>query len=199
MRIDRTEYRNRNIVQALVVGCMSLFTLSFAATRCVADDRRPEGGDKAIPFKATDIEGKPFEFEPDKSGRWTVLVFLRGYPGYQCPLCTRQVGELIGKAKELEDARADVLFVYPGVAKDLTDKSKEFLANLQLPPTFKLVTDQDYKAVNAYKIRWEAPRETAYPSTFVIDPTGVIRYSKVSETHGGRAPVSEILQTLGGK
>lgn len=31
-------------------------------------------------------------------------VVLRGYPGYQCPLCTRQVGELIGKADEFKKA-----------------------------------------------------------------------------------------------
>ena len=181
------------------VGCFTIIACSLMALVSAADERKLESGDKAIEFRAPDLEGKAFEFAPEKSGRWTVLVFLRGYPGYQCPLCSRQVGELIGKAEQLSEARADVLFVYPGVAKDLVAKSKEFLADKQLPPTFKLVIDQDYKVVNAYKIRWEAPRETAYPSTFVIDPTGVIRYSKISESHGGRAPVNEILQTLGSK
>ena len=181
------------------LSCILLLALTQIAATCSAQDRRLESGDKAIAFRAVDPEGKPFEFEPEKSSRWTVLVFLRGYPGYQCPLCTRQVAELIGKANELTDARADVLFVYPGVAKDLVAKANEFLADNQLPPTFKLVIDQDYKAVNAYKIRWEAPRETAYPSTFVVDPTGVIRYAKISDSHGGRAPLNEILQTLGGK
>ena len=126
-----------------------------------------------------------------------MLVFLRGYPGYQCPLCSKQVGELLAIAPQLSDARADVVFVYPGVAKDLTAKSKEFLAEKQLPTGFNLVVDKDYEVVNAYRLRWQAPRETAYPSTFVIDPTGVIRYAKISQTHGDRAPVKEVLAALG--
>jgi peroxiredoxin len=162
-----------------------------------ADDRKPEPGDKAIAFKSTDLEGKPFEFQPDKSGRWTVLVFLRGYPGYQCPVCKRQVGELLSKSEQLLSARADVVFVYPGALKDLTEKSKEFLADKQLPSGFTMVIDRDYQVVNAYHLRWEAPNETAYPATFVIDPTGVIRYAKISQTHGDRAAVKEVLAALG--
>lgn len=162
-----------------------------------ADERKLESGDKALAFKSTDLEGASFEFQPDKTGRWTVLVFLRGYPGYQCPLCTRQVGELLAKADDLSGARADVVYVYPGVSKDLSAKAKEFLADKKLPTGFTMVVDQDYKVVNAYRVRWEAPRETAYPSTFVIDPTGVIRYAKISQTHGDRAPVKDVLAALG--
>ena len=124
-------------------------------------------------------------------------MFLRGYPGYQCPLCTRQVGELLAKSKDLAGAGADVVFVYPGVSKDLTAKSKEFLADKQLPTGFTMVVDQDYEVVNAYHLRWEATRETAYPSTFVIDPTGVIRYAKISQTHGDRTPAKDVLAALG--
>ncbi len=172
-------------------------TLSALASTAAADDRKLESGDKALPFKSTDLEGKAFEFQPDKTGRWTVLIFLRGYPGYQCPLCSRQVGEFLAKAEELSAAHADVVFIYPGLAKDLTTKSKEFLAEKQLPSGFTMVIDQDYEVVNAYRLRWQAARETAYPSTFVIDPTGVIRYSKISHTHGDRAPVKEVLAALG--
>ena len=176
-----------------------LFTLLLASQVKAdqADERKLESGDKALAFKSTDLEGKSFEFQPDKTGRWTVLVFLRGYPGYQCPLCTRQFGELLANADKLENARADVVFVYPGVSKELTTKAKEFLADKRLPTGFTIVIDQDYEVVKAYRLRWEAPRETAYPSTFVIDPTGVIRYAKISQTHGDRAPVKEVLAALG--
>lgn len=186
--------------------CISRFVIQHALVFFLAvnmagsvrsDERKPESGDKAIAFKTTDLEGKTFEFQPDKTGRWSVLVFLRGYPGYQCPLCKRQVGELLSKADELANARADIVFVYPGVTKELTDRSKEFLAQTKLPTGFTLVIDRDYEVVNAYHVRWEAPRETAYPSTFVIDPTGIIRYAKVSQTHGDRAPVKEVLAALG--
>lgn len=184
----------RSETQRFLKLCLLLACLFSTAS---AEDRKPECGDRALPFKSTDLEGKAFEFQPDKTGRWTVLVFLRGYPGYQCPLCSRQVGELLSKAEELSGARADVVFVYPGLGKDLAAKSKEFLADKKLPAGFAMAIDQDYEVVNAYHLRWQAPRETAYPSTFVIDPTGVIRYAKISQTHGDRAPVKEILAALG--
>ena len=52
------------------------------------------------------------------------------------------------------------------------------------------------RAVSAYKLRWIAPRETAYPATFVIGPDRVVRHAKVSTTHGGRASAKEILGAL---
>lgn len=184
-------------MQVKPLALFFFLSLYFVGLSVQADERKLESGDVAVPFKTTDLEGQPFEFEPSKTGRWSVLVFLRGYPGYQCPLCTRQVAELLTKKEELAATRADIVLVYPGVNKDLTEKSKEFLADAQLPSGFKLVVDQDYKVVNAYRVRWQAPRETAYPSTFVIDPTGTIRYAKISQTHGDRAPVKEVLEALG--
>lgn len=179
----------------LIVFCFLILSISAGLSH--AEDRKLESGDKALRFKCIDLEGKPFEFQPDQSGRWTVLVILRGYPGYQCPLCSKQVGELLAVADELSRARADVVFVYPGLTKELTAKGKEFLADRQLPTGFSMAIDQDYEVVKAYRVRWQAPRETAYPATFVIDPTGVIRYAKISQTHGDRAPVKDVLAALG--
>ena len=59
-----------------------------------------------------------------------------------------------------------------------------------------MVTDPDYKFTEAYGLRWNAPRETAYPSTFVIDRKGTVRFAKVSKSHGDRSSAAEILKTL---
>jgi len=58
------------------------------------------------------------------------------------------------------------------------------------------VLDPDYVFTNLYGLRWDAPRETAYPSTFVVDSLGVVRFSKISRSHGGRASVDEVLQAV---
>jgi peroxiredoxin len=50
--------------------------------------------------------------------------------------------------------------------------------------------------INLYGLRWDAPNETAYPSTFVIDKKGKIVFSKVSSTHGDRAINGEIFKVL---
>jgi hypothetical protein len=41
-----------------------------------------------------------------------------------------------------------------------------------------------------------ATRETAYPSTFLIDREGVVFFSKIGKAHGGRTTASEILDAL---
>ena len=47
-----------------------------------------------------------------------------------------------------------------------------------------------------YGLRWDAPHETAYPSTFLIDRQGVIFFSKIVKEHGGRTTAAEILDAL---
>jgi len=42
-------------------------------------------------------------------------------------------------------------------------------------------------------LRWDAPRETACPATFVLDEKGVVCFAKISHTHGDRTQASEIL------
>lgn len=56
-----------------------------------------------------------------------------------------------------------------------------------------MLLDPDYEFTNLYGLRWDAPRETAYPSTFLIDGHGVIFFSKIVKEHGGRTTAAEIL------
>lgn len=125
-----------------------------------------------------------------------VLVVLRGYPGYQCPLCTRQIGELIGKAEDFQAAGATVLLVYPGPRASLKTKAEEFVKNTDLPKPFTLLLDPGYKFTNAYRLRWKAPRETAYPSTFVLDKNRKIHFAKISKTHGGRSAAKDVVAAV---
>ena len=125
-----------------------------------------------------------------------VLVVLRGYPGYQCPFCTRQVGELIGRAKEFAAAKAEVVLVYPGPADGLRQHAGEFVQGKNIPADFSLLLDPAFVFTDRYGLRWDAPQETSYPSTFVIDRKGKVRFAKISHTHGDRAQPDEILKAL---
>ena len=58
---------------------------------------------------------------------------------------------------------------------------------------FLYVLDPDYAMVNAYGLRWDAPRETAYASTFVLDGKGVVSFVKTSRTHGDRTKAADML------
>ena len=58
------------------------------------------------------------------------------------------------------------------------------------------MTDPGYRFTNAYGLRWDAPKETAYPSTFVVDTKGTIVFAKVSQSHGGRAETNVVVEAL---
>ncbi|NQU52067.1 MAG: redoxin domain-containing protein [Bacteroidetes bacterium] len=154
-------------------------------------------GRTAIDFNLKIIQGDKIIFSEINSNSPVVLIVLRGWVGYQCPVCSRQVGRFIAEAEKLKELGAAVLLVYPGPSAELQTKANEFTEDFNLPENFYFTLDPDYSMINKYGLRWDAPRETAYPSTFVVDKTGKIVYSKISKTHGGRAKADEVLEVLG--
>ena len=162
-------------------------------------DQPPTVGEKASEFKLNTVEGEPVELSGLLKQGPVVLLVLRGWPGYQCPICNRQVGEFLSSAAKFKAAKASLVLVYPGPAAGLKDHAQEFIRGKTLPDNFYYTTDPDYAFTNAYHLRWDAPKETAYPSTFLIGQDGLIQFAKISTTHGGRASAAEVLQALAGK
>lgn len=151
---------------------------------------------------ATDVEFQPLEGKTAvKLSELTakgpvVLVVLRGWPGYQCPICFRQMGDLRKHAEEFMELGATVVLVYPGPAEALSQHAKDFLKGTELPEPFLYVVDPDYAFTNLYQLRWDEPRETAYPSTFVLDEDRVIRFRKISTSHGDRARAADVVAAV---
>jgi peroxiredoxin len=125
-----------------------------------------------------------------------VLIVLRGWVGYQCPLCTKQVGDIVAHAEDFDKAGAHVVLVYPGSAAHLKEHAQDFESGKGIPANFSFVIDPDLRFVNDWGLRWKAKGETAYPSTFVVDRQSTVRFAKVSHGHGDRATASELLRAL---
>lgn len=159
----------------------------------------PKVGDEAKDFELMSLGGEKVKLSKLTASGPVVLVVLRGYPGYQCPLCTKQVGDLIGKADEFKKAGARVVLVYPGPADKLKEHAGEFVKGKDYPAHFTFLLDPDYTFTNAYGLRWDAKNETAYPSTFVLDGKRQVTFAKVSTTHGDRSKVADVLKAVGGK
>lgn len=155
-------------------------------------------GDKIIDFNAQLIDGSEVPLNKLYDNSPLVLIVLRGWPEYQCPVCTRQVGEFVGEADQFKKYGAKVLMIYPGPSEVLQEKAEEFTEDFTFPEGFYFALDPNYSMVNKYGLRWDAPKETAYPSTFVIDKAGKVRFAKVSSSHGGRADVEEVVAVLKG-
>jgi peroxiredoxin len=182
----------------LIRTTKSLYVLEFlvAVALPLAAATIPTVGEKAPDFVLSTPEGKSVRLsEINKQGP-VVLVVLRGYPGYQCPYCNRQVQDFLQGAQGFAEVGAQVVMVYPGPPKDLRAKANEFLTGKMLPDDFTLVLDPGYEFTNLYGLRWDAARETAFPSTFLIDRQGVIFFSKVVKEHGGRTTAAEILDAM---
>ena len=164
-----------------------------------AASQPPAVGEAAADFTLSTVAGERVQLSQQLKKGPVVLIVLRGYPGYQCPVCNTQVGQFITSAKKLKDAGANVILVYPGAAAGLKEHASEFVRGKTLPDNFYFVLDPDFNFTQAYHLRWEAKNETAYPSTFVIDSSGKITFAKVSNSHGGRASADEVLKVLAGK
>src|SRR5262245_11219794 len=121
-----------------------------------AADKPPAVGDEPREFELPALGGDAVKLSKVTADGPVVLVGLRGYPGYQCPLCTRQFGEFLGKAAEFRKANATVVFVYPGPAENLKARAGEFVRGKDLPEHFRVLLDPDYAFTRAYGLRWEA-------------------------------------------
>lgn len=157
----------------------------------------PVVGAKAPDFTLSTPTGKAVRMSAELQGHALVLVVLRGFPGYQCPYCVKQVHDFIDHASDFAAKDTRVLLVYPGPPANLDQHAKEFLEKqTELPANIVLVTDPDYTVTNLYSLRWDAPHETAYPSTFVLDKKGMIVFEKISHSHGDRLSAEDALEHL---
>ncbi|MEL6105178.1 MAG: redoxin domain-containing protein [Planctomycetota bacterium] len=168
------------------------------------------GEDRASPLKSGD-KAPDFELPVQGSDEYVrlstllqdgpvVVVVLRGYPGYQCSLCTQQYGSLINRARSLAKATGDtprrVVLIYPGDDSSLESRARQFMGSRKLPDPFVVVRDPGMEMVRQWGLRWNRSRETAYPATYVIGRGQRVKWAKVSRSHAGRATVQEILEAL---
>jgi thioredoxin-dependent peroxiredoxin len=160
----------------------------------------PAVGAKAPDFTLSTPTGKTVQMSKELQGHNLVLVLLRGFPGYQCPFCAKQVHDFVDHAADFAAKNVRVLLVYPGPPADLDQHAKDFLAKQsELPANIVLVTDPDYTMTNAYGLRWDAPHETAYPSTFILDKNQTVLFEKIGHSHEDRLSAQGALDQLATK
>ncbi len=178
----------RNQLSIALLACLLPLALNAAIP--------PKVGEKVPDFALTTLDDHTVRLSDLTPQGNVVLVVLRGWPGYQCPICTRQVQDYIKSASVLAEAKAQVVMVYPGPADDLKAHAKDFLGSKDWPKDFLFVMDPAFSMVNAYGLRWDAPNETSYPATFVLDRKGMVRFAKISHSHGERTKAADIVKEL---
>jgi peroxiredoxin len=125
-----------------------------------------------------------------------VLVVLRGYPGYQCPYSLQQFNDFQQSAAQFAALGTQVLFIYPGTSSSLASEASNFAPANSLPGNIHLVIDPDFAVTNLYGLRWDAPDETAYPSTFIIEKDGSVYSAKIGKFHGDHPTAADTLAAI---
>lgn len=156
----------------------------------------PKAGDMASDFTLKTLDDQSVRLSDLTAKSQVVLVVLRGWPGYQCPYCTKEARDYVNNAEKLKAAGVQVVMVYPGPADDLKAHATEFLQNKDWPKDFLFVLDPDYSFTKSYGLRRDAPKETAYPSTFIISKEGKVTFAHVSKQHGDRVGSDAVLKAL---
>src|SRR5882724_7225626 len=96
--------RFRNLLRVFVALSAVLFgTALFAET--------PAVGAKAPDFTLSTPTGKTVQMSKELHGHNLVLVVLRGFPGYQCPYCVKQVHDFVEHAAGFASKNVKVLLV----------------------------------------------------------------------------------------
>lgn len=189
---------SRNTIGVTAIRVLLIAILCFTAARChVALAEVPNVGQMAPDFELSTPTGELIQLSKQIGESTVVLVVLRGFPGYQCPYCQKQVHDFIEHSADFATRHAKVILVYPGPPANLDQHAKEFLTQQpSLPENVVLVVDPDYVVTNRYDLRWDAPGETAHPSTFILDRKGAIVFERISQGHGDRTKASDILASI---
>ena len=137
-------------VRLRVLPAASIALMLVAVARVMSAATPPGVGDPAPNFTLNTLDNKPLELKELLKDGTVLLVVLRGWPGYQCPICTRQVHDFITHADTFVAQKAQVLFVYPGPAKNLKAHAQEFLKDANWPKQYRFVIDPDYKFTLTY-------------------------------------------------
>ncbi|MEO5823305.1 MAG: peroxiredoxin family protein [Vicinamibacteraceae bacterium] len=175
---------------------IALSWLGAAAQPAPAKGSTPAVGRKAADFALQSLDGGAVRLSDEVARGPVVVTVLRGWPGYDCPFCTRQFADYLANAKRFEQSGARVLFIYPGPTDGLQQHAQSFVASRPMPGAFRVLLDPDYTFTNAYGLRWAAPDETAYPATFVIDRRGVVTFVQTSRGHGDRVAAEVVLKAI---
>src|SRR5260370_23559274 len=138
--------------------------LLVLAMVCMVSAAPATVGDKAPDFALSTVQGKSVRLSEVISKGPVALVVLRGYPGYQCPFCNRQVQDFLQKSQAFLEAGTHVVMVYPGPPQNLGARATGFLANKNFPANLGLLFASAYAFTNLSLLRWHRPREARYPS-----------------------------------
>jgi peroxiredoxin Q/BCP len=173
-------------------------TISALAATPGGADHIPGVADHAPNFTLSTLGGTTLQLSTLTGQGRVILIVLRGYPGYQCPYSLQQFNDFQQYAAQFAALNTQIVFIYPGPSPNLVSEATDFATTSSMPGNIHLVIDPDFTVINLYGLRWNAPSETAYPSTFIIEKDRSIFSVQVGKSHGDHPSAADTLAALNG-
>jgi peroxiredoxin len=191
------------ILQALTASASA--ALNIAPSAEAAKPLQP--GQAAPAFRVYNVDGSPYDFDPQKLERPTIIISFRG--GW-CPYCNLQLQDLRHVVPELKAAGFDILFLSADRPEILYSSLKD--ENQQLP--YLILSDSKLEASSALGIAFKVPdaqlqrmREFGLdlseasgeshnglpvPAVFIINRAGTITYTYANPDYTVRLSAAEV-------
>lgn len=119
--------------------------------------------------------GQPFDLFVYQGPQPLLLIFFRGA---WCHHCKRQLQEIQGRMTDFQQKGIKILALSPDSA------FKSSLIKTFLKLEFPVLSDADFKVIDAFKVRGEHKgKVTAKPSVFLLSPAHEIVYQYISEEY----------------
>ncbi len=140
---------------------------------------RPYAGSQERTLTLPDLDGNIRSLES-----WRGKVVLLNFWASWCPPCVHEIPSMVALKKRLADSPFEI------VAVNLGETREEVLTFLQRHPVnFPVLLDRRSEAARAWRIN-------AYPTTFIIDKTGNIRFALAGGHDWTDATTVELLRQL---
>lgn len=160
------------------------------------DVERITVGGIAPDFRLVDETGTPYRLSDYRGRKNVILVFYRGH---WCRQCAAQFGKL----KDLLDADArrtnQILAVSPDDHGGGRKMVERVASESGAPPRFPLLADPEFNVINRYEVfnpNLFNGHKVPYPSVFVIDRAGTVRWKYLDAAKQTRPENVDILKAL---
>lgn len=180
------------VIISVIVVALTLWTLRDRFRgKPVPEELRP--GNSLPAFSACDEAGNILE-SSSLRGSSTVLLFVRGT---WCPFCSKQVANLTKFYKEITDSGARLVLITPRPLEttrrvaDLFEVDFEFWLDDSLAVGKKLGLVQESGVPTDHRDQYG--EDTLWPTTLVIDASGIIRHTELSRFIADRPNPEKLL------
>lgn len=143
-------------------------------------------GKPAPDFKVTDADGAPLQLSQYKGKKNIVLIF---YQGHFCHVCGAQLSNLQKHYAQFQQQEADIW----AISADDLSLAEQTLGEKGV--SFHIIPDPQKVLINRYGVGNIAKKGIAWPSVYIIDKKGIIRFS-YADFEGKRLHSNELLPAL---